>query len=86
MGRPKTADYSKQVEGDNGDLIPVADYLDMVRDGSLIDYDGMGDVVKDGRYAAAAYNEATGWPDWIMPSDGDSLIPEDATHILWYNR
>lgn len=82
--RPKTADYSKPID-DNGDVMTVAEYLEDVADGNLMDSDGMGDVARDGLIAEPAIGES-GWPEWLRPSDGDRFIPEDATHVVWYNK
>lgn len=81
MTRPATANYKTPVKpGD--DVMTVEEYLEA----GFVDYDGMGEPVKDGKIAEPEYNPKTGWPDWLKPSDGDSKIPQDATHIIWYNR
>ncbi len=58
-----------------GDLLSVEDYRDMVEMGALIDYDGFGEPVRDGFVDK----------DWVVIPSHDN-IPEDATHILWFNR
>jgi len=72
--RPETADYNHDIDGD---LLEVEDYLEDVKHGGFIDYDGFGYAVRDGM----ASRELR-----IYPSDGDRFIPLDATHIDWYNR
>jgi hypothetical protein len=59
-----------------GDLMTVKEYLSNVKCGGFIDYDGFGQPAKDGKMADVA----------ISPSSGSFDIPEDATHIVWYNR
>ncbi len=59
-----------------GDLMTVAEYLECVECGAFIDYDGFGYAVKDGMV-----DEET----FMYPSQRHEL-PEDATHILWFNR
>lgn len=83
--RPKTANYYQPVDPDDGEIMTVAEYLEHVKEGLLMDSDGMGAPVRDGREALAEVDE-TGWPAWLRPSDGIEKIPEDATHILWMNR
>lgn len=84
--RPETADYRRPVDKKSCALLSVAEYLQMVAAGELIDYDGMGYPVRDGMYAEPWSCDLEGWPEWIKPSDGDRLIPNDATHVLWFNR
>ena len=59
-----------------GDAMTVEEFKDDVNTGCLIDYDGFGHPMKDGKMA--------GHLD-IYPSRVD-IIPEDATHIIWFNR
>jgi hypothetical protein len=82
--RPKTANYTTPIDPDDH-VMTVAEYLDNVDCGLFIDDDGMGDVARDGLVSEARMGD-TGWPDWIRPSDRDRFIPEDATHVVWYNR
>ena len=83
-----TANYSSDIEtwtpdpneydtGCEGDLMPVVEYLECVKEGLFIDYDGFGHPVKD--------NKKDGEIN-IYPSDGALHIPDDATHIIWYNK
>lgn len=65
-------------DGDcEGDIMPVADYLKCVKNHFFIDYDGSGHPMKNGKINRGID---------IIPSQGSSRIPEDATHIIWYNR
>jgi hypothetical protein len=57
-------------------IMTVEDFIASVRDGSLIDYDGYGNPMKEGRIDPRCY---------VSPSNLNS-IPEDATHIAWYNK
>lgn len=83
--RPITADYRKAVDVEEGDLMTVEEYLEIVASGEIEDSDGMGSPVKGGKEAFAEVDE-TGWPAWLRPSDGISKIPLDATHVIWFNR
>lgn len=86
MARPATANYTRKFSPDEGELMTVEEYLGSVECGGFIDDDGMGEAVRDGLAAEYPANEETGWPDWIKPSWGIEAIPEDATHVLWFNR
>jgi len=70
---------------DYGDVMSIEDYLADVADGCLIDYDGHGYPMRDGKVAKGRnmglYGEFV-----IRPSKGKDAIPKDATHIIWYNR
>lgn len=62
---------------DEDDAYTVEEFMEHVKNGSFIDCDGFGEPVKDGKAD----------PDiWIYPSEAKETIPEDATHIVWYNR
>ena len=66
-----------------GDLIPLQEWIDEVKAGGFIDYDGMGD------YATATHCWKQEGMSWIYPSDvGTARFnpPEGCTHILWYNK
>lgn len=72
--------HDTTIDGHTGTLMTVEDFKESCVDGLFIDYDGMGDMVKDGKIVEvdAAY-------PYIYPSIADS-IPDEITHILWYNR
>ena len=61
-----------------GDLMTVDEWLENVKSGLFIDYDGFGDLA-----AAAGQSSCQ-----ICPSDVDkgAKIPAWATHVVWYNR
>lgn len=61
---------------DYGDLMTVEQYRKYVESGMFIDYDGSGCPVRDGKM--------DGKID-IIPSSPER-IPDDATHIVWFNR
>jgi hypothetical protein len=61
---------------DEDDVYTVEEFREHVKSGSFIDYDGHGRPVKDGMADRTMI---------IQPSTVDE-IPEDATHIVWYNR
>lgn len=73
--RPETGNYSDTP--DIGDVMTVDEYLSSVECGGFIDYDGFGHPVKDGK-SDSSIN--------VSPSQKDSCIPLDATHIEWFNR
>jgi hypothetical protein len=66
-------------------VIMVAAYLAAVDCGGFLDDDGFGEIARDGLVAQAAPGKR-GWPGWVRPSDRERCIPEDATHVVWYNR
>jgi len=61
---------------DYGDLIEVGEFIDCCKGGGFIDYDGGGWPVKDGWMS----NDIR-----IKPSQRE-FVPEDCTHIMWFNR
>lgn len=61
---------------DYGDLMTVEEFKANVESGGFIDYDGMGHAVRGDEVDESFY---------VYPSEVDK-IPEDATHILWFNR
>ena len=69
------ANYYKKLH-DYGDLMPVDEFIAACKMGAFIDYDGYGHAVKDGLYDPSRN---------IKPSYLKN-IPDDATHIFWYNR
>lgn len=73
--RPLTADYKTPVDEDDC-LLTVEEFLNDVANGFFNDWDGFGAPVKDGLEA----------DEWIYPSQGIHVIPQDATHINWFNK
>ncbi len=71
------------IDGHTGYLMTVAEFNASCKVGAFIDYDGMGDLVKDGEIVTP--KGAEGCPEWVKPSTRRA-IPGDVTHILWYNR
>lgn len=65
----------------NGDMFTIEDWLEDVKNGYLIDYDGFG-CFSDGK------NVLKGFENMIYPSDVEkpNFNPEKFTHIVWYNR
>lgn len=65
---------------DYADLMTIEEWLENVKSGLLIDYDGHG-------YLATEEKESN---VWIEPSQGKEILEENkdlgATHIMWYNR
>lgn len=70
---------SKEKMPDYGDLMPTEKWLECVKCGGFIDYDGHG-----------ALSNGTELSDIeIKPSDVSALklnIPTWATHVMWFNR
>lgn len=58
------------------DVYTIEEFKARVKSRQFIDYDGDGSPVKDNLADKGI---------WIHPSRLD-LIPDDATHIVWYNR
>ncbi len=67
--------YTEKV-ADDDDVMTVEQFIKMCMCGALIDYDGFGHAVKNG-YLDPTFD--------VTPSYLGS-IPDDATHIVWYNR
>lgn len=59
-----------------GHLIPVDEFKEDVENQCFLDFDGSGQCVKDGLMCRKCT---------IKPSRVNE-IPEDATHIMWYNE
>ena len=69
----KTA-FDKKIEEDDH-LLTAQEWLDEVKHGSFIDYDGYG-------YLSNGTSKSS---DTISPSKAEEL-PSDVTHIVWINR
>ncbi len=67
--------YTKVVD-DFAEVMTVADYIDSVKCGGFIDEDGFGYPIKDNKANTDI---------WLYPSEL-SKLPEDATHVAWYNK
>lgn len=72
------------IDGHCGDLMTVKEFKEACECNALMDYDGMGDLVKDGEIVTPLDGDGL-MPQWIYPSECDS-IPDGITHILWYNK
>ncbi len=74
-------DYEVKIDRHRGALLTRKEWLEYVKNGSFIDYDGMGNQVdKDGKVIKTG-----AFGDYIYPSEANTLVPECA-YILWYNR
>lgn len=71
----KTADYIDVIPS-WADVMTVEDFKSAVERRAFTDYDGSGCPVKDGKMD---------WQYTIYPSTME-VIPEDATHIVWFNK
>ena len=58
-----------------GHLMTREEWLTAVKEGALVDYDGMG-CASNGKKCSREY---------VVPSKADEL-PADATHVVWFNR
>lgn len=58
-------------------VLTLLEFEEDCKFGLFIDYDGFGHPMKDGFIDQKI---------WVRPSDRSTSIPEDATHIVWYNR
>ena len=61
---------------DGADVYTVDEFKFACRDGAFVDYDGDGHPVKDHMINTSILVKPSKWNE----------IPEDATHIVWYNR
>lgn len=71
------------IDGHVGYLMTAGDFKEACDQGMFIDYDGHGDLVKNGKIVTKRNQD--NHPQWISPSNRHT-IPEDVTHILWYNK
>lgn len=71
------------IDENTGYLMTVKEFKESCDMGVYIDYDGFGDLVKDGKIVTPLDEDEI--PLWIKPSR-HHLISADVTHILWYNR
>ena len=65
-----------EIDGRIGDLLTVDEFKGAVECNGFIDYDGHGDMLVDGVFLEESS---------ISPSEAHK-IPENVTHILWYNK
>lgn len=77
-------EWSAKVGRHSGYLMTVEDFRVACGDGEFIDYDGMGDMIIDGKIVTPEIEDSF-FPKWVKPSKLGE-IPDDVTHILWYNR
>ena len=59
-----------------GDLMTLEEFIESVDNGSLIDYDGFGQPVYNGKMSHIS----------VYPSDYELLLPKETTHIIWFNK
>lgn len=70
-------EYRPDTPHDFGDLFTKEEYLEACQDGGFVDSDGFGHPGDENYHDSDLF---------IKPSDGDKNIPEEATHVVWYNR
>ena len=71
-----------------GEVITVMDFYNAVKAGAFIDYDGFGYPAQDPKCFPWKFQGGVIMVDEsirIIPSKLN-LIPDTATHIVWYNR
>jgi len=76
MSRSKVGKYTELIPT-YGDKIKIQDWVDCVKFGSLIDYDGFGHPVRGIKMDNSIA---------VYPSEQLTKVPLDATHIMWFNR
>jgi hypothetical protein len=64
------------VADDEDDVYTIDEFKSLCESGGFIDYDGFGYPVKDSKCD----------PSIIIRPSKISDIPNDATHVVWYNR
>ncbi len=71
------------IDGCTGHLMTVEDFKANCKAGGLIDSDGFGDFVQNGKIVTPSDAEYGSF--WAKPSRINAT-PEGVTHILWYNK
>jgi hypothetical protein len=81
---------------DCGDLITLQEWIDYVRDGAFIDYDGYGDLALSNKVSNIKVHPSEVFekrPGGELPYADDAPLKESFinktkgfTHIVWYNR
>lgn len=67
----------EELDHESGSVMSLADFIECVKEGGFIDYDGFGSYVKDNRESNIS----------IYPSDIDNnVIRPGFDTIIWYNR
>ena len=61
---------------DEDDVYTIKEFIENCESGGFIDYDGFGYPVKDSKACTQI----------IIKPSRVAEIPEDATHIIWFNR
>jgi len=69
-------DYEVAIAGHHGALMTKESWLDDVTRGMLVDYDGYGSQVTSGGLLT----------ERIHPSAADTLMRDDTSYILWFNK
>lgn len=71
-----TPEFNREVEKDD-DVMSLTDFIEAVKDGCFIDYDGFGHYVKNGKMSDID----------IYPSDVDhNSVRKDFDTIVWFNK
>ena len=85
------ANYTERLNEYDGQIMTINEFTDSVACGGYTDYDGYGYPVKNGMVdrkrniypsLVGTGKEMKSW----CPKHVDSDLPEDATHIIWFNK
>ena len=74
-----------QVPDEQDVIFSVEEFVQTVISGGIIDDDGFGYPVKNGKYAVGR-NIGMSGEHIVLPSKISTCIPSDATHIIWYDK
>lgn len=69
-------EYDEKFSEDSGDLMTVSDFIEGCELTLFTDDDGYGYPVKDGKTTSS----------FIVVPSKRTLMPKDATHVLWFNK
>lgn len=75
IDQTSSSEFIREFDEDDTDIYTIEEFTECVEIGGFNDYDGCGCAAKDGKKTGRSY----------YPSEIDE-IPEDATHIVWYNK
>lgn len=76
-----TNNYGCGPQGED-DVYTVEEFKTLCENGAFIDYDGFGCPVKDSKADPSFFI----YPSRVVAYPNPRWIPEDATHVVWYNR
>lgn len=71
--------FDREIEIDDCDVFTIEEFEDDIRDGWIINYDGVGYYGNATHYSNVPVQFAYGK---LIPN----TTPEGATHVIWFNR